>query len=437
MFTTSYVPEGFLQMVFIDRSGFDRQHYKFRYVGEEPLGDVRCLIFNVEPLPKSGNGRFRGRIWVEDQDYSIVRFTGVYFPIVGANGFNLHFDSWRWNVQPGLWLPAYVFSRESDLNVPRGHHVRFRSQTRLWGYSLKDAGRLEEFSELTIESPDAVQDQTVRDRSPIEAQRAWRQQAEKNVLEGLQRTGLLAPQGETDKALEKVVNNLVEANDLSFDPELHCRVMLTDTLEMFAVGHTIVLSRGLLDVLPDEPSLATMLAQELADIMVTQATLDQWGFNDATRVTVAEAMIRFSFKDTPEQIRLASQKALELLKNSPYKDKLASAGLFLKQLDLDSKALPALVNPHLGNRVYLAAQLMALAPKPDATNLEQIPALPIGSRVHLDPWNDQVEWMSGEHGPLLWVGEQVPFEITPYMPHLTRYGSTNAPKPAANSDTSN
>jgi hypothetical protein len=213
--------------------------------------------------------------------------------------------------------------------------------------------------------------------------------------------------------------------------------MLTDTLEMFAVGHTIVLSRGLLDVLPDEPSLATMLAQELADIMVTQATLDQWGFNDATRVTVAEAMIRFSFKDTPEQIRLASQKALELLKNSPYKDKLASAGLFLKQLDLDSKALPALVNPHLGNRVYLAAQLMALAPKPDATNLEQIPALPIGSRVHLDPWNDQVEWMSGEHGPLLWVGEQVPFEITPYMPHLTRYGSTNAPKPAANSDTSN
>ncbi len=69
-------------------------------------GEVRCVVFDVTPLPKSGKGRFKGRIWAEDQNYTIVRFNGVYTPLAGINGFNLHFDSWRMNVQPGLWLPV-------------------------------------------------------------------------------------------------------------------------------------------------------------------------------------------------------------------------------------------------------------------------------------------------------------------------------------------
>ena len=101
-FTSSYVPEGFLQMIYLDTSGFDRQHYQFDYVRREFLGEVRCVVFDVTPLPKSGKGRFKGRIWAEDQTFTIVRFNGVYTPIAGINGFNLHFDSWRLNVQPGL-----------------------------------------------------------------------------------------------------------------------------------------------------------------------------------------------------------------------------------------------------------------------------------------------------------------------------------------------
>jgi hypothetical protein len=432
MFGSSYVPEGFLQMVFIDTNGFDRRHYKFNFVHEELLGDVHCVVFDVGPLPKSGNGRFQGRIWAEDQNYTIVRFKGVYTPVRGVNGVNLHFDSWRLNVQPELWLPAYIFSEESDLKIFRGElHVRFKSQTRLWGYSLKDAGRLEEFSELRVELGNDVEDQALRDRSPLEAQREWRHQAEINVLDALQRTGLLAPAGEADKVLEKVVDSLVAANDLTFDPDVRCRVMLTDTLEMFTVGHTIVLSRGLLDVLPDETTLATMLAQELADIIVTQATLDQWGFNDTTSVTIAEALDHFSFKDTPEQVRLASQKALELLMNSSYKDKLGSAGLFLKQLDADSKALPALINSHLGNRVYLAGQLIALAPNLDPKN-EQTAALPIGSRVFLDPWTDDVQLMKDRPVVLSSSGEKIAFEAISFMPFLTRYGSPVSRDPAGN-----
>src|SRR5208282_4066575 len=108
------------------------------------------------------------------------------------------------------------------------------------------------------------------------------------------------------------------------EPDVHCRVLLTGTLESFSIGHTIVISRGLLDVLPDEASLATMLTQELAQIIVTKPSTDQWGFNDTTNVSTVEALSHFSFKDDPADVQAASQKAVELLKNSPYKDKLAA-----------------------------------------------------------------------------------------------------------------
>jgi hypothetical protein len=434
-FTSSYVPAGFLQMIYLDTNGFDRQHYQFDYVGRQFLGEVRCLMFDVTPLPKSGKGRFKGRIWAEDQGFTIVRFNGVYTPVAGLNGFNLHFDSWRLNVQPGLWLPSFVFSQESDLKDFLGNHVRFKAQTRLWGYNLRNMGRQEEFSQMTIEAATAITDQaaTQQDRSPIEAEREWQHQAEVNVIDRLQRTGLLAPSGEVDKVLETVVNNLEVTNNLDIQPEVHCRILLTGTLESFSIGHTIVISRGLLDVLPDEASLATILAQELAEIIVTKPSTDQWGFNDTTNVSTVEAVEHFSFTDSPDQLQVASQKAFELLKNSPYKDKLGSAGLFLKQLDAESKNLPALISPHVGNRVAAFEQLISTAPQLQPDKLDQIAALPIGGRVKVDPWNDRVELLKAKPVALLSAREKMPFEVTPFMPFLTRYekpGSSLSADPA-------
>ncbi len=422
MFTSSYVPEGFLQMIYIDTNGLDRQHYQFDYVRREFLGEVRCVVFDVTPLPKSGRGRFKGRIWAEDQNFTIVRFNGVYTPIAGINSFNLHFDSWRTNVQPGLWLPTYIYSQESDLKDFLGGNIRFKSQTRLWGYDLKNVGHSSEFTEITIEDADIQNESSAStDKSPIEAEREWQHAAEVNVLDRLQRTGLLAPPGEVDKVMETVINNLEVTNNLDIQPEVKCRVLLTGTIEMFTIGHTIVLSRGLLDALPDEASLAAMLAQELADIIVTKPSTDQWGFNDTTNVSTTEALSHFSFKDTPAEIQLANAKALELLKNSPYKDKLASAGLFLKQLDAESKNLPSLINPRLGNRVQFGEQLSATSPNLDPTKLDQISALPIGARIKVDPWGDHVALVKAKPVPLLSVREKMPFEVTPFMPFLTRY----------------
>ena len=37
-FSMQFLPDGFLQMIFIDTNGFDKQHYKFDYVRREFLG---------------------------------------------------------------------------------------------------------------------------------------------------------------------------------------------------------------------------------------------------------------------------------------------------------------------------------------------------------------------------------------------------------------
>src|SRR6266851_335322 len=248
-----FMPQGFLQMIYLDTNGFDKQHYKFDYVRREFLGEVRTLVFDVEPLPKAGKGRFSGRIWVEDQDFHIVRFNGAYSGSSRTN-YYFHFDSWRVNTGPNLWLPAFIYSEESDLNFALSKRLSFKAQTRLWGYNLGHSAQEQELSKILIESQTPIKDQTTtaNDINPVMAQRNWDRQAEDNVVDRLERLGLLAPEGEVDKVLETVVNNLEVTNNLDLQPEIRCRVLLTSTLESFAIGHTIVFSRGLIDVLPDE-----------------------------------------------------------------------------------------------------------------------------------------------------------------------------------------
>jgi hypothetical protein len=423
----SYDPAGFLQMIFVDPVYFDKKHYRFDYVRREFLGAVRCFVFDLTPLPKSGNGRFEGRIWVEDQDYTIVRFNGVFTPVARTFAWNLHFDSWRMNEAPGLWVPSYIYSAESDLkDFPFGH-VRFRSQTRLWGYDLKNVNHETEFSDLTVEAAKPIQDQAdaSKDISPVEAERRWQREGEDDVLDRLQKNGLLALPGPVDKVMNTVVNNLEVTNNLDIEPEVRCRVLLTSTLESFTVGHTIILSRGLLDVLPDEASLATMLAQNLAVIVVGQELPDAYSFNDTTMVSTVETLKRMSFRSSPVDEEAAAKKALQFLQNSPYKNQLASAGLFLKQLDDEQKQLPSLIDARLGNNVLLSDSLMKLAGPIQNAKLDQITALPMGARIVLDSWDDTVDLAKTKPVQLLSAREKIPFEVTPFMPYLMRYGSTS------------
>jgi hypothetical protein len=58
-------------MLVLDQN-FGKENYDFEYVRREFLGNVRCLLFDVKPK-NGGNGKFTGRIWVEDKDYNIVQ----------------------------------------------------------------------------------------------------------------------------------------------------------------------------------------------------------------------------------------------------------------------------------------------------------------------------------------------------------------------------
>src|SRR5580704_17320424 len=127
----NYVALGFMQMIYI--SGFVQRNYDLKYLHQEFLGGVRTLVFDVSPKPKVKGPHFLGRIWVEDQDYTIVRFNGTYLP-QGRLNFYFHFDTWRTNMQPGVWLPAFIYTEESDAKYALFRKLSMRSQTRLWGY---------------------------------------------------------------------------------------------------------------------------------------------------------------------------------------------------------------------------------------------------------------------------------------------------------------
>jgi Zn-dependent protease with chaperone function len=422
----NYVALGFMQMVYI--SGFDQRNYDLKYLHQEFLGGVRTLVFDVSPKPKVKGPHFLGRIWVEDQDYTIVRFNGTYLPQRRLNFF-FHFDTWRTNMRPGIWLPAFIYTEESDAKYALFRKLSMRSQTRLWGYDLKLPTDTDEFTSVQVDSASDVSDQTDSANAiiPVESEHKWEREAEDDILDRLQRAGLLAPEGEVSKVLETVINNLEITNKLDIQPEVRARVLLTTPLESFTVGHTVVISRGLLDVLPDEASLAMVLAHELGHIVLGHRLDTKYAFGDRLVFPDEDTFARIQFARDPQQQEAADKKAVELLQNSPYKDKLGGAGLFLRALEARSKDLPALITPQFGARmakgdsVFRMSALLQSAPALQLGDVNQVAALPLGSRIKLDPWDDSVELMKNKPVPLLSARDKMEFEVTPMIPHLARY----------------
>jgi hypothetical protein len=430
-FKFQYQPLGFSWMIFVDRNDFDRQHYDFHYARREFLGDVRCLVFDLTPKKDAGRGRFLGRIWVEDQDFNIVRLNGTYAR-PQRNNYYFHMDSWRLNLIPGYWVPAYIYSEEGDFTAGAKNKIAFKAQTRMWGYNLKAATANDELTNIRV---DSVKDDTptAQDATPLAAEREWQQQAEDNVVERLERAGLLAPEGDVDKILQTVVNNIEITNNIELPRPVRTRVLTTSPLETFSVGNTIIVSRGLIDVLPDEGSLAMVLAHELAHIVLGHNLGSQYAFNDRMLFSDEGTYQNLGFKHIPEEETAADKKAIEMLKASPYAQKLDTAGLFIKALQARAPQLSALLQAHLGNNitdngtVTRMAALATSAPALDWNKLDQIAALPLGGRVKLNPWDDKVEIVKAQPVAITSARDKMPFEVTPFYPRLSRYSVANPP----------
>ena len=429
IFSAEFLPRGFLQMIYLDEDGFDRQHYKFSYSGREFLGEVRCLIFDVDPLPNTGKGRFTGRIWVEDQDYHMVRFNGSYGGS-SKTSYYFNFDSWRENSGKNEWLPAFIYSEEGNVEYGLAKNSAFRpfkAQTRLWGYDLNHAQEEQALSNVLVEGSQ-IKDQAGAGNgySPLQAKRAWGRLAEDNVAAKMQRMGLMAPYGDVDKVLETVVNNLEVTNDLDIQPEVRCRVLMTSTLESFTMGHTIVLSRGLIDVLPDETSLAAILAHELSHVMLGHRMDTQFAFFNRIRFNEKATFHHFGFSRTAEEEDAANRKGIELLKKSPYQDQSGTAQAFFEALQNREKDVPNLISPHLGNRVPKHWTISSAAAAQQARKTANATvALPLGGRIKVEPWDDRLLLLKAQPEAGIAEYEKMPFEVAPFLVYLTRQGGNS------------
>ncbi len=430
----TYNPLGFTEMMFLDPSGFDQTHYQFSYVRREFLGTVRTWVFDVHPKV-SGMGRFYGRVWIEDQDANIVRFNGTFTGPTNEDSSKhyFHFDSWRMNVQPGIWLPVAVYVEESE-RTEGEKAVGLKAQTHFWGYSLKLPTRDSENVSVKVDDAEDKSDDS-QDVSPLAAQREWVTQAENNVIDRLVEAGLVAPltpNGYEQTVLEQIVTNLAVPNNLAFSSPVHCRVLLSDTVETTTVGNTILVSKGLIDSMPNEPTIASVVAMELAHIAMGHHIDTRYAFNDRLLFPDEATFQRIDMYHTDHDNEEAQKKANDYLQASMYKDQLPLAGLFWEQLADRGRVLKALNSPKLGDSLLRAdgtpwmTAVAHGAPKLNWDDLAQIPALPLGSWLKTDPWDDRVHMLNAKRYAPMNPRDKMPLEVTPVYFKLQRYNVTPA-----------
>lgn len=435
----TYSDTGFMEMMFIDPKGFDQQHYVFSFVRREFLGNVRTWVFDAHPRVP-GEGRFYGRIWIEDQAGNVVRFNGTYTGSTheDTSKYYFHFDSWRMNVQPDIWLPVAVYVEETQRMEGSKNATGLKAQTHFWGYSLKLPTRDSE--NVSVKVDDAVdRSNDSADVGPLQATRMWVTQAENNVIDRLVEAGLVAPidqNGYETKVLDQIVVNLIVPNNLAFTDQVHARVLLTDTIEATTVGNTILLSRGLIDSLPSEEAIASVVALELAHVALGHHIDTRYAFNDRLLFPDENSFQRINMYHSDEDNGTAAKKAMEYLQASMYKDKLPNAGLYWEQLVQRSQELKALNTPKLGDSLLKPdgtawmADLEHMAPKIDWDDVTQTAALPLGSWLKVDPWDDSVHMLDAKRYAPMNSRDKMPFEVTPIFYKLQRYETAHTSAPA-------
>jgi hypothetical protein len=438
LYGESYSTEGFTQMMFLDPVGFDQQHYVFSYVRRDFLGSVRTWEFDVHPKV-SGNGRFYGRVWIEDQDGNVVRFNGTYTESTSEDHDKewFHFDSWRMNLQPDLWLPAAIYVEETQRTEGK-KTVGLRAQTHFWGYSLNLPTH--ESDNVSVQVQGAVdQSEDSQDVTPLEANRDWVQQAEDNVIDRLVQAGLVAPPSDFDKTLEQIVTNLSVPSNLSFPAPIHCRIMLTSTVEATTVGNTILLSKGLIDTLPNEESIAAVVSLELAHVALGHHIDTRYAFNDRMLFPDEASFQRIKMNHTDADNAEAAKRANEYMQASMYKDRLANAGLYFAQLTDRGKALKQLNSPRLGDSMLKPdgtpwlAELAKQAPKLNPDDTTQVAALPLGSWLKTDPWDDKEHMLNAKRYAPMNARDKMPLELTAIYYKLQRFDAAPAAAPTNSS----
>ena len=438
---------GFVQMILMDSNSFDRQHYAFTFIRNDFLGNIPTAVFDVSPVGgKRAFGRFYGRIWVETRAGNVVRFNGDFAGTISTMKEFYHFDSWRTNVQPELWLPTSFYVEESDPKSATST-LKFKAINYIWGYVLKVPQiNAENTSEEVVNAQDVSND--APDVSPLGAHRAWIQQAEDNVIERLFQAGLLDAPSEFDQTLTALANNILVYNNIQTSRPLRVRTLLTEPLESLSVGNTIIISKGLLDTAAVETAdgkqiegnLNAVLAFQVAHIILAHQLDTKYAFSDRLLFPSTSVFERIPMHHTAADNTAAAKKAMELLSAKELADGQQYFGLYLQQLRARLKGLPALNQPMIGDALvksdndpsFWMEALVSKGIKLDINDLKQQAAMPLASFLRFDPWTDQLIQMHPSFEQILNARDKMPFEVEPVYLKLAYYKAAAAPAaPAA------
>lgn len=368
------LPDTFVDMLSPDAKGFNTRNYRFHFVRPTFIGSRRVEMFDVTPRDKKHiTGRFEGRVWIDQQDQTIVRFTGV-FESHSANGRPeyLHFDSWRKkSPATGQWRPYAIYIQD------RVRGRIFRGRIRLWGYNLGRMFARNSF-DANIRVSDAEDESgNSQDVGPLEATRMWRTQAEDNVIGRLQRAGILAQPGNFEKILDQIATNLMIPNNLDFGDPVHVRILLTLPIEATVMNHTILLSKGLIDSIPNEEDMASVLTLELAHIKLGHRLDTMFAFSDELDFSNASTYLHLRFAYTDRENRAAAKLADEYLAKSIYKKKLGDAANYYAILVDREAALKAISHGFLGDSLLDPAGKPWISAALPVTTLKRAEALPL------------------------------------------------------------
>lgn len=434
---------GFVQMLLMDSNDFDRQHYVFGYVRNDFLGNTPTAVFDVTPIPgKPSKGRFFGRIWIETQNGNVVRFNGDFSGTEREYSEYYHFDSWRTNVQPDLWLPTSFYVEESDPKS-ESRTLKFKAINHVWGYVLKVPAAESQNTSLDVVGATDVSNEA-SDVSPLGAQRAWVEQAEDNVVTRLFQAGLLDAPSDFDKTLEALANNILAYNNIQLSRPIRVRTLLTEPLESLAVGNTIILSKGLLDTTGVVTSdgaqqmgnLNAILAFQIAHIVLGHRLDTRYAFNDRLLFPTTSVFQRIPMHHTDADNEAAAKEAMKLLSTKELEGGEKYFGLYLQQLQQRAAALKSLNEPMIGDgltrsdtdQTFWMAAMLPKGEKLDMKDLKQQAAMPLSSFTRMDPWTDQVIVLHSAYEPLLTPSDKMPFEVAPVYLKLSYY---KAPEPPA------
>jgi hypothetical protein len=109
----------------------DLTQYNLTYSGQRHVDDLDTYEFHVEPKSKEkGKRYFEGRIWVDGQDFQIVKVCGKSGPDLIRKGKTQRSDlrptfvTYRQQIDGRYWLPAYTRSDDNLYFKAGPVHVR-------------------------------------------------------------------------------------------------------------------------------------------------------------------------------------------------------------------------------------------------------------------------------------------------------------------------